>query len=91
MEISFDLAKRDETFKSRGLAFEDAPEIFLGKTIEFEDTRKNYGEVRLICVGKLKQRMVIVGYTQRGKVRHIFSMRKANQREQNIYGALLEE
>jgi uncharacterized protein len=63
----------------------------LGKTIEFEDTRKKYGEVRLICGGKLKQRMVIVEYTQRGKVRHIFSMRKANQREQNIYGALLEE
>ena len=26
-------------------------------------------------------RLVVVGYTQRGEVRHIFSMRKANERE----------
>ena len=35
--------------------------------------------------------MVVVGYTQRGDARHVFSMRKANPREQNKYGALLEE
>ena len=27
-------------------------------------------------------RLVVVGYTPRGSVRHIFSMRKANDREQ---------
>ena len=35
--------------------------------------------------------MVVVGDTQRGDARHVFSMRKANQREQNYDGALLEE
>ena len=91
MVITFDQAKRDETFELRGLAFEDARWVFLGKTVEFEDTRKDYRETRIICFGKLQGRMVMVGYTLRENVRHIFSMRKANQREQNIYGSHLEE
>ena len=91
MKITFDRAKREEAFESRGIAFEDAELVFLGKTIEVEDTRKDYGEVRVICFGKLHDRMVVVGYTQRGDAPHVFSMRKANQREQNYYGALLEE
>ena len=46
------------------------------------DTRKDYGEKRIICFGLLAGRLVVVGYTLRGTVRHIFSMRKANDREQ---------
>ena len=53
-----------------------------GLTVEVEDTRKDYGEKRIICYGLLAGRMVVVGYTPRGTVRHIFSMRKANDREQ---------
>jgi len=49
--------------------------------VEVEDTRKNYGEPRIICYGMLAGRLVVVGYTPRGAVRHVFSMRKANERE----------
>ena len=49
--------------------------------VEIEDTRKNYGEWRVICYGQLSGRLVVVGYTPRGTSRHIFSMRKANDRE----------
>lgn len=62
--------------------FEDAKLVFEGVTVEVEDTRKDYGEVRMICFGLLEGRMVVVGYTLRGSDRHIFSMRKANDREQ---------
>jgi uncharacterized protein len=55
-----------------------------------EDTRKAYGEVRMICYGTLAGRMVVVGYTPRGADRHIFSMRKANEREKKRLGAYLE-
>jgi uncharacterized DUF497 family protein len=34
--------------------------------------------------------MVVVGYTPRGAVRHIFSMRKANKREKARIARLLE-
>ena len=55
--------------------------MFEGLTVEVEDTRKDYGEKRIICYGLLAGRMVVVGCSLRGTVRHIFSMRKANDRE----------
>jgi len=36
----------------------------------------------MICFGMLRDRMVVIGYTPRGEDRHVFSMRKANEREQ---------
>jgi uncharacterized DUF497 family protein len=81
MRITFDPAKRDRTLADRGLDFEDAALVFRGSTIEIEDTRRNYGERRIICYGLLSGRLVVIGYTQRGASRHIFSMRKANDRE----------
>ncbi|EKD75609.1 MAG: hypothetical protein ACD_44C00084G0003 [uncultured bacterium] len=65
--------------------FVDSILIFEDEVFEFEDIRKDYGEKRMIAVGRLVGRMVIVGYVQRGKVKHIFSMRKANEREVKKY------
>lgn len=81
MKISFDQAKREKTFAERGLAFEDAVLVFDGNTFEFEDLRQEYGERRMICFGFLQNRLVVIGYVERGDTRHIFSMRKANERE----------
>lgn len=82
MRISYDPAKRAWTRLHRGLDFEDAAQVFDGLTAEVEDHRKDYGETRIVCFGLLEARLVVVGYTQRGAVRHVFSMRKANDREQ---------
>ncbi len=90
MRITFDAAKREKTLAERGLDFTDAAIVFAGVTLEVEDTRKNYGENRVICYGLLQGRMVVVGYTPRGADRHIFSMRKANEREQARIAPLLE-
>ncbi len=86
----FDPAKRKKTLAERGLDFADAAMVFAGVTLEMEDTRKNYGEPRIICYGLLEGRMVVVGYTPRGANRHVFSMRKANEREQARIAPLLE-
>ena len=85
MEITFDPAKREKTLQERGLDFVDAPKIFAGRRIEQEDDRFDYGEVRIITIGFLSKRMVIVVWTQRGLARHVISMRKANAREQEKY------
>ena len=83
MGTTYDPDKRARTLEERGLDFEDAPHVFAGLTVEVEDTRKDYGEVRMICYGKLEGRLVVIGYTPRGADRHKFSMRKANSREQD--------
>jgi len=86
MHVTFDPVKRAKTLAERGLDFADALLVFEGDTLEVEDDRRDYGEVRIICFGLLAERMVVVGYTPRGADRHIFSMRKANEREQERIG-----
>jgi len=90
MRITFDPAKRDKALAERGLDFADAALVFAGATLEVEDTRKKYGEPRIICYGYLEKRLVVVGYTPRGEDRHIFSMRKANDREKARIAPRLE-
>lgn len=67
--------------RERGLDFEDAALVFAAETFETEDTRKNYGERRIICFGYLRDRLVVVVYTPRGADRHVISMSNANERE----------
>ena len=85
MEFEFDPAKRNATLQIRGLDMARAPDVFAGATLTVEDNRKDYGEPRYITIGFLANRMVILAWTQRGKVRRIISMRKANEREQAVY------
>ena len=61
----------------------DAEIVFKGITFEMQDIHKDYVEKRIICYGWLAERMVVIGYVPRGADRHIFSMRKANEREQD--------
>ena len=88
LRITYDIAKRASTLQERGLDFEDALEVFSGLTAEVEDTRKNYGETRIICFGHLRGRMVQVVYAPRDAGRHIISMRKANAREKARFSPL---
>jgi uncharacterized DUF497 family protein len=85
MQIIFDIAKRDKTLTERGLDFADANLVFAGVHLTAEDMRQAYGESRFITVGLLAGRMVVLVWTPRGAARRIISMRKANEREQNLY------
>jgi uncharacterized DUF497 family protein len=82
VRITYDPAKRDKNLSERGLDFEDALLVFAGTTVEVVNDRKNYGERLIVCYGLLHGRVVVIGYTPRGTARHVFSMRKANDREQ---------
>ena len=81
MKITYDEKKREATLKDRGLDFADAPLVFAGETFEFEDTRKDYGERRILCYGTLGELKLLVGYVQRGDTRHIFTMRRCHEEE----------
>lgn len=91
VKISFDPSKRARTLAERSLDFADAAHVFEGRHLTFEDARRDYGEQRLITVGFLANRLVLVGWTPRGGVRHVFSMRKANEREIAAYQQRLEQ
>jgi uncharacterized DUF497 family protein len=90
MEITFDPVKRQQTLSERGLDFLDAPEIFKGPNYRFVDERFDYGEVRNVTIGLLRGRMVVMIWTERGRTRHVISLRKANDREKRRYQAYLD-
>lgn len=85
MEITFDPAKREKTLRERELDFLDAAEVFEGPNYRFVDDRFDYGEERIVTIGYLRGRMMVVVWTPRGSARHVISMRKANEREQAQY------
>ena len=89
MPIAFDPAKRAATLRERGLDFCDAAIVFAGVVVEEVDSRVDYGERRVITVGFLGPRMVVVVWTPRGDDQHVISMRKANEREQGRYAKQL--
>lgn len=91
MKITFDPVRRAVTLAERGLDFEDAADLFLGDTLDFPDDRQDYGELRMVTVGHLNRRMMIVVWTPRGNARHVISMRKANAREKARFGKRFEE
>lgn len=84
MRITYYIIKRNKTLLERGLDFADAKTVFSGHHLTAEDSRQDYGEVRLISIGLLKERMVVLVWTPRGADRRIISMRKANEREQAL-------
>ncbi len=50
-----------------------------------EDDRFTYGEERLITLGLLAGRLVVIAHAPRDDGTRIISMRKGNRREQKIY------
>jgi uncharacterized DUF497 family protein len=90
MEIEFDHDKRNKTLQERGLDFARAVDVFAGVHFTGQDTRMDYVEDRFISVGWLDARLVVLVWTPRGEVRRIISMRKANDREKDLYASHLE-
>ena len=90
MRIEFDPDKRALTLANRGLDMAEVEAVFDTPTLTVDDDRVDYGEPRYITVGTLRGRMVVIAWTPRGDARRIISMRKANEREQSLYGPRLE-
>lgn len=90
MQIEFDPSKREATLEARGLDMAAAGEVFDGPHMTVEDDRADYGEARLITIGFLSDRMVVLVWTERGDIRRVISMRKANDREQKTYASRFE-
>ena len=85
MSIEFDEEKRAATLKARGLDMARAGEVYEGAHLTFEDKRRDYGEERIITIGFLDERMVVLVWTPRKGAHRIISMRKANEREKTLY------
>ena len=85
MEFEFHAAKSAKNEVERGFGFAFAARIFLGRTVQATDDRRDYGEVRIRAIGKVGGDVIVVVYTDRGTVRRIISARLANKQERALW------
>ena len=85
MQAEWEEEKCRANIEKHGLSFEDVWQVLAGDTLTIPDERYDYGEDRLITLGSLAGRVVVVVHVVRGENIRIISMRKANAREQEIY------
>ena len=91
MQAEWDEEKCRANIEKHGLSFDDSWQVLAGDTITILDERYDYGEDRLITLGRLAGRVVVVVHVSRGENTRIISMRKANAREQEIYQKRLSQ
>ena len=87
MRFDWDEAKSERNRQERGLGFEFAALIFDDDTMEWPDTRRDYGEARVRAVGEVDGIVLHVVFTDRGDKRRIISARVANKKERNQWYA----
>jgi uncharacterized protein len=85
MKYEWGESKNRKNLAKHGLSFEDAEQVFSGPCVTFVDDRFDYGEKRLITLGLLAGRLVVIAHSPRDEGTRIISMRKGNRREQKIY------
>jgi uncharacterized DUF497 family protein len=85
MRFEFDPAKSAKNERERGLPFAAASRLFDGLRLEWEDRRKDYGEIRFNALGEIEERVFFLSFTRRGEAVRIISFRKANGRETRRY------
>jgi len=85
MKYEWDEAKNRKNIAKHGIGFEDAEQVFSGPCVTFKDDRFDYGEERLVTLGLLAGRLVVIAHAPRDEGTRIISMRKGNRREQEIY------
>ena len=91
MPAEWDEEKSRANLEKHGFSFDDAGQVLAGDTITIPDERYDYGEDRLITLGRLAGRVVVVVHVARRENTRIISMRKANAREQEIYQKRLSQ
>ena len=86
MEFDWDPAKREGNLVKHGIDFAGIGPCFADPSRHiWQDSRREYGEVRFNMLARRESRVLHVTFTVRGPVTWLISARKANPREQRRY------
>lgn len=81
MKVIYDTAKDLINKKKHGVSLTDSAFLDWEAALIWQDTRRDYGEVRMIALAPINDRLYCVVYVDRENDRRIISLRKANYRE----------
>jgi len=85
---TWDESKRTLNWDDHSIDFADLDGFFLGDLLTREDTRYDYGELRLHSLGWFKGVVLFVVWTPRGEdgdIPHLISARKAVSHEEKAW------
>jgi uncharacterized protein len=85
MQIVFDPAKDASNMAKHGVSLAQAGQMEWDTLASMPDSRRDYGELRMIGYAFVGARLYCVVFADRAGVRRIISLRKANDREVNLY------
>ncbi len=86
MKFEWDGEKNKENIRKHNLDFNDASEIFELPMLIRVDNREDYGELRFIGIGLLKNFVVVLVYAEReNDIIRIISLRKALRYERQKF------
>ena len=86
MKFEWDEAKNKANIRVHRIDFADVPPLFEGPMVLSLDTRRNYGEERMIGIGLLRNGVVLVVFVEKGDATiRLISARKATQNERDKF------
>ena len=85
MQIEFDPAKDAANLAKHGVSLALARELDWEAALVWVDERFEYGELRIIALAPKTGILYYVAFVNRGEVRRIISLRRANRREVKHY------
>lgn len=95
MTFEWDPVKSTRNWQQRGFDFEFASGVFDHTYVEYDDTRRDYGERRVVAVGLADGVPLTVVFTDRvdsggGVVRRLISARVSHRKERRRYAESLK-
>ena len=89
MKVTFDPAKDAANMAKHGVSLTEAAGFEWGTAVVWPDTRRDYGEARMVALGYIGLRIMALVFVDRPPEkpteRRIISLRKANSREVKRY------
>ncbi len=86
----WDSNKNEANKKKHSLSFEAAIQIFKGIIIE-SPSKSEHSEKRIIAIGRLEGKEIVVIYANRGRRKRVISARRARKNERDTYRQICQE
>ena len=86
IKFEWDEAKNRANIRAHRIDFADVPPLFDGPMVLSLDTRRSYGEERMIGIGLLRNGVVLVVFVEKGEdAIRLISARKATRHERDKF------
>ena len=91
MRFEFDPNKDQLNIDKHGVSLSLAAGLNWDAALLWVDDRRNYGETRILALAPRAATLYYVAFVDRGDVRRVISLRRANRREVRRYVQVFEQ